>query len=110
MGLRNGNEILERRLLDALFLALGTSQLFKCGQDEATVDTPWCVSTGFTVPVGSPPMGAVHHYTYQRGLLRCSFYHMGNAKASKAERAPVEVHVFLFGNPNKYWDRTSPAY
>lgn len=37
VGLREGNDILERRLLDALFLALETSHLFKCGQDEATV-------------------------------------------------------------------------
>lgn len=109
MGLREGNDILERRLLDALFLALETSQLFKCGQDEATVDVPWCVSTGFAVPVGFLPMGAVDLHTYQRGLLRCSFYHMGNAKASKAERATVQAHVFLLGNLNKYRDRASPA-
>ena len=49
MGLREGNDILERRLLDALFLALETSQLFNCGQDEATVDVHGYVSTWITV-------------------------------------------------------------
>ena len=109
MGLREGNDMLERRLLDALFLALETSHLFMYSQDKATVDATWCVSTGFAVPVGFLPMGAVDLHTYQRGLLRCSFYHMGNAKASKAERASVQAHVFLLGNLNKYRDRASPA-
>ena len=52
-GLKMRISIYERRLLNALFLALETSQLFNCGQDEATVDVHGYVSTWITVSAGS---------------------------------------------------------
>ena len=58
-------------------------------QDEATVDTPWCVSTGFAVPVGSQPMDAAHLIHISVGFCVARSTVQGNAKASDAERASV---------------------
>lgn len=84
VGLRAGT-VTYSAFTYASFLTFGISQITKVNLNPATVDA----YGGMLMPSSAAYcLGGLDVYVYQsRGLLLCSFFNLGNARASKVGRA-----------------------